>query len=124
MPLTCTEKATTMQHVVRIVMCQPDDSPIEKCFCDMACEDPADIFGMDEDAIQALSCHEIQAGDATQTVTHHSLLPGHQGYVRAFVYWLEYLQQNEPDHPVHTEQWTSLTQGDFDQFWIGPNFKC
>ena len=84
MPLTCAEKAAATQHIVRVVMGQVDDSPIERCFRDMNFEDPADIIGMDEETIQALSYREIVPGEGENTlvsIIHHDLTPGHKGKV-------------------------------------------
>ena len=70
-----------MEHIVREVMGQADNSPIEQCFRDMNYKDPADIFGMDEEAIQGLSHCEITTGEGMQTITHHPLSAGYKGRV-------------------------------------------
>ena len=82
MVLTLAQKQAAMQHIIRNVMGQQPDSPIEKSFRDANYEDPADIHGMDEEAIQELAHTNVVAGaDGAQTITHHDLTAGYKGRV-------------------------------------------
>ena len=77
---------------------------------------------MTKDDIENLAFTDIIKDDAGQEIAVSvPLLRGHQGKVRAFTYYVSYLMLN--DHPVKNDDWISLTQGDFDDFRISPNYQ-
>ena len=82
MTMTRDEKSEAVKHICRNVLCQPDDSSIEKALRNQGFEDPHSIVNMTEEEICSLSFREIIKTEGEKdSVLWIDVLPGHRGSV-------------------------------------------
>ena len=104
MTMTRDEKTEAVKHICRNVLCQPENSSIEKALLDSGYDDPHSIVSMCRHEIDTISVH-----------------PDHCRLIRAFVWWIEFRRVN--NETINDSIWMKLDAGDFNAFRNDPNFK-
>ena len=114
MPLTRAQGEAALRHVVRIVMNQPNDGPLEKSLANAMIDNVGDLGSLIETDIEDLTFV------ATAGQNPISIGPGHQRILRAFIAYIRY-RATQPD-PIG-DGWLSITQEEFDMYRISPLFN-
>jgi hypothetical protein len=119
MPLTRGQGEAALRHVVRNVMNQPDDGPLERSLTNAQLIHVGLLGSLIETDIEDLTYVAATEGEA-QPQAPIPIGPGQRGILRAFLAYIRY-RGMQPD-PIG-DDWLDVTQVEFDLYRISPLFN-
>jgi hypothetical protein len=119
MPLTRAQGEAALKHVVRNVMNQPDNGPLERSLTNAGLFDVGLLGSLIETDIENLTYVAATEGEAPPQAPI-PLGPGQQGILRAFLAYIRH-RGTQPD-PIG-DDWLDVTQVEFDLYRISPLYN-